>query len=158
MESIVLSYFDYFVIGTIILSGFLAFFRGFIHECLSFVLWVIAFAASMLLDFHLDPYLLDYIQSPGYFGHIQLARPVFYIQYLSTLIKVLRCTCIKCSKLLIDKEKYSYLLQYKNDERWQKVFAIASKKKRCGEDSSCGCGCLQPKLKNYLIKSFHKVC
>jgi len=90
---------------------------------------------------------LDYIQSPGYFGHIQLARPVFYIQYLSTLIKVLRCTCIKCSKILIDKEKYSYLLQYKNDERWQKVFAIASKKKRCGEDSSCGCGCLQPKLK-----------
>ena len=64
---------------------------------------------------------LDYIQTPGYFGHIQLARPVFYIQYLSTLIKILRCTCIKCSKLLIDKEKYSYLLRYKNDERWQKV-------------------------------------
>ena len=90
---------------------------------------------------------LDYITSPGYFGHIQLARPVFYIQYLSTLIKILRCTCIKCSKILIDKEKYSYLLNYKNDERWQKVFSIASKKKRCGEDSTCGCGCLQPKLK-----------
>ena len=24
---------------------------------------------------------LDYIQTPGYFGHINLARPVFYIQY-----------------------------------------------------------------------------
>ncbi len=34
-----------------------------------------------------------------------------------------------------------------NDERWQKVFAFASKKKRCGEDSHNGCGCLQPKLK-----------
>ena len=64
MESIVLSHFDYVVIGIIILSGFLAFFRGFIQECLSFVLWVIAFAASMFLDVHLDPYLLDYIQSP----------------------------------------------------------------------------------------------
>ena len=53
---------------------------------------------------------LDYIQTPGYFGHIRLSRPVFYIQYLSTIIKLLICVCIKCIKLLIDKEKYSYLL------------------------------------------------
>ena len=25
---------------------------------------------------------LDYIDSPGYFGHVKLARPVYYIQYL----------------------------------------------------------------------------
>ena len=24
----------------------------------------------------------DYIKCPGYFGHIELARPVYYIQYL----------------------------------------------------------------------------
>ena len=90
---------------------------------------------------------LDYIQTPGYFGHINLARPVFYIQYLTTLMKIMRCVCIKCGKLLINKEKYSYLLQYNNDERWNKVFALASKKKRCGECSHNGCGCLQPKLK-----------
>ena len=90
---------------------------------------------------------LDYIQTPGYFGHMNLARPVFYIQYLATIMKILRCVCIKCSKILIDKDKYSYLLNANNDERWQKVFAFASKKKRCGEDSQNGCGCLQPKLK-----------
>ena len=27
---------------------------------------------------------LDYMKTPGYFGHIELARPVYYIQYLST--------------------------------------------------------------------------
>ena len=48
---------------------------------------------------------LDYMQTPGYFGHINIARPVFYIQYLSTIIKILRCVCIKCSKLLISKDK-----------------------------------------------------
>ena len=48
---------------------------------------------------------LDYMQTPGYFGHIELARPVFYIQYLSTIQKILRCVCFKCSKLLISKEK-----------------------------------------------------
>ena len=90
---------------------------------------------------------LDYIQTPGYFGHMNLARPVFYIQYLATIMKILRCVCIKCSKILIDKDKYNYLLTTNNDERWQKVFAFASKKKRCGEDSQNGCGCLQPKLK-----------
>ena len=48
----------------------------------------------------------NYINTPGYFGHIELARPVFYIQFLSTTLKIVRCVCIKCSKLLISKEKY----------------------------------------------------
>ena len=43
---------------------------------------------------------LDYMLTPGYFGHINLARPVFYIQYLNTIIKILRCVCIKCTKFI----------------------------------------------------------
>ena len=31
---------------------------------------------------------LNNIQTPGYFGHITLAKPVFYIQYLSTILKI----------------------------------------------------------------------
>ena len=42
---------------------------------------------------------LGYMQTPGYFGHIELARPVYYIQYLTTTLKILRCVCCKCSKL-----------------------------------------------------------
>ena len=41
---------------------------------------------------------LDYIQCPGYFGHIELAKPVFYIQYLDTVERIAQCICIKCSK------------------------------------------------------------
>jgi DNA-directed RNA polymerase II subunit RPB1 len=29
---------------------------------------------------------LNYMQTPGYFGHIELARPVFYIQYLNVFV------------------------------------------------------------------------
>ena len=87
---------------------------------------------------------LDYMQTPGYFGHIELARPVFYIQYLSTVLKVLRCVCFKCSKLLISKEKYKQALKMLGDARWKYVFQIASKIKKCGEDTDDGCGCLQP--------------
>jgi len=54
----------------------------------------------------------NYIDCPGYFGHITLARPVFYIQYLPTIVKILKCVCIKCSKLLIDKEMHMNLLKY----------------------------------------------
>ena len=88
---------------------------------------------------------LDHMQTPGYFGCIELARPMFYIQYLATIIKILRCTCFKCSKLLISKEKYKHALEYVvSHDRWQFVFSLASKIKRCGEDTTDGCGCKQP--------------
>ncbi len=87
---------------------------------------------------------LDYMQTPGYSGHIELARPVFYIQYLTTIQKVLRCVCFKCSKLLVSKEKYKQALKVQGDARWKYVFSLASKLKRCGEDTEDGCGCLQP--------------
>ena len=88
---------------------------------------------------------LDYMQTPGYFGHIELSRPVFYIQYLNTIIKILRCVCIKCSKLKISKQNHSRALKMNPDERWNYVFQNASKITRCGEDTDCGCGSLQPK-------------
>ena len=88
---------------------------------------------------------LDYMHTPGYFGHIELARPVFYIQYLPTIQKVLRCVCYKCSKLLCSKEKYKQALKLPNSARWKYVYKLCEKIKRCGEDTDNGCGCLQPK-------------
>ena len=87
---------------------------------------------------------LDYMRTPGYSGHIELARPVFYVQYLSTILKIMRCVCFKCSKLLVSKEKYKQALKLQGDARWKYVFTLASKIKRCGEDLEDGCGCLQP--------------
>ena len=87
---------------------------------------------------------LDYMKTPGYFGHIELARPVFYIQYFNTILKILRCVCFKCSKLLINKDTYKQALKLVGENRWKYVFNIASKKHYCGEDNEDGCGCLQP--------------
>ena len=88
---------------------------------------------------------LNYMDTPGYFGHIELARPIFYIQYLSTILKILRCICIKCSKLLISKEKFRHFMRLDARDRWLKVFPIASKITRCGDDVCDGCGTKQPK-------------
>jgi DNA-directed RNA polymerase II subunit RPB1 len=87
---------------------------------------------------------LDYMKTPGYFGHIELARPVYSIQYLNTILKVLRCVCFKCSKLLISKEKYKQALKMNGENRWKYVFNLANKKHYCGEDNEDGCGCIQP--------------
>ena len=74
----------------------------------------------------------NYIDCPGYFGHIKLARPVFYIQYLGTIQKILKCVCIKCSKLLMNKKAYLNLLAYEPQQRWDEVFALSNKIDRCG--------------------------
>ena len=63
-----------------------------------------------------------YMKTPGYFGNIELAKPVFYIQYLPTVIKFLRCVCYKCSKLLISKEEHKHLQALPGYERWNEVF------------------------------------
>ena len=87
------------------------------------------------------------MMTPGYFGHIRLARPVFYIQYLATVLKILRCVCMKCSKLLIDKNLHRELMSLRPDERWTHVYQLASKVTRCGKETEDGCGCLQPDKK-----------
>jgi len=91
---------------------------------------------------------LDYMNTPGYFGRIELAMPVFYYQHLNTIHKILRCVCLKCSRLLINKEEHKQALKMLPDERWAYVFSVASKVKqvkRCGDDNQEGCGCLMPK-------------
>ena len=87
---------------------------------------------------------LDYMQTPGYFGHIELARPVFYIQYLSTVLKILKCLCFKCSSLLINKDKYNHVFDMGSKDRWDYVYKVCSKIKRCGNENDNGCGCRQP--------------
>jgi DNA-directed RNA polymerase II subunit RPB1 len=87
---------------------------------------------------------LNYINCPGYFGHLDLARPVFYIQYLSTIVKLLKCICLKCSKLLINKDALQFLLHQDGKKRWINICDHSSKIKRCGDENDDGCGYLQP--------------
>ena len=93
---------------------------------------------------------LNYINTPGYFGHIKLAKPVYYIQFLDNIKKILKCVCLKCGKLLINKNKHKYLLDIDANTRWNKyIYQLCndSKIKRCGDDTCDGCGTLVPKIK-----------
>ena len=41
-------------------------------------------------------------ECPGHFAHVEMAKPVFHIGFLTKTIKLLRCVCFSCSKLLVD--------------------------------------------------------
>ena len=88
---------------------------------------------------------MTYIDTPGYFGHIELSRPVFAIQHMKDIIKISRSVCFKCSKLLINKQQHKHILGKSAPERWDYVSTMTSKLiKRCGEKTDDGCGCKQP--------------
>ena len=87
---------------------------------------------------------MTYIDTPGYFGHIELARPVFAIQHLKDIMKICRSVCFKCSKLLISKNQHKHILTRSSQDRWNYVSQLAAKVKRCGDHTEDGCGCKQP--------------
>ncbi|XP_035693394.1 DNA-directed RNA polymerase II subunit RPB1-like [Branchiostoma floridae] len=43
-------------------------------------------------------------ECPGHFGHIELAKPVYHIGFLTKTIKIMRCVCFFCSKLLVSPD------------------------------------------------------
>ena len=44
-------------------------------------------------------------ECPGHFGHTDLAEPVFNFAFLNHLKSILKCICIKCSQILIEKDE-----------------------------------------------------
>ena len=90
---------------------------------------------------------LDNRFCPGYFGHIELARPVFHIQFLQIVMKIIKGICIRCSKLLIDANNPE-ILEIINSSKGMKRFNLiidkCSKVKICGTECENGCGAQQP--------------
>lgn len=85
---------------------------------------------------------------PGHFGHINLAKPVFYIQFFDIVKKLMKCVCFKCSKLLVDPDsdvvKMIQSKKYSRQKKWELMYKLCSKVKRCGQENTEGCGAKQP--------------
>lgn len=92
---------------------------------------------------------------PGHFGHYTLARPVYYTQFFQLVMKVLRCVCFKCGKMLIDKTRHAHLLKFKGEARWKMVLEAVAGVERCGQDIEDGCGSRQPT--KYKEEPIHKI-
>jgi DNA-directed RNA polymerase II subunit RPB1 len=92
---------------------------------------------------------------PGHFGHYPLARPVYYTQFFKLVMKLLRCACFKCGKLLIDKARHAHLSKLRGESRWKMVVEACAGITRCGEDTEDGCGSRQPS--KYKEEPVHRI-
>jgi len=75
------------------------------------------------------------LDCPGYFGHIELAKPMYHIHFLKTVLKVLRCVSYHNSKILVqpDDPKYKAALKVRNPERRLRAFTQVCQSKRIDE-------------------------
>ncbi|GKC40857.1 DNA-directed RNA polymerase II subunit 1, partial [Tanacetum coccineum] len=102
---------------------------------------------------------------PGHFGHLELAKPMFHIGFMKTVLSIMRCVCFSCSKLLADEEDYKFkqALRIRNPKnRLKKILDACKSKSTCegGDEIEYvneegvkivkkghgGCGSLQPTI------------
>lgn len=39
-------------------------------------------------------------ECPGHFGHLELAKPMYHVGFMKTVLSIMRCVCFNCSKIL----------------------------------------------------------
>lgn len=91
---------------------------------------------------------------PGHFGHIELSKPMYNIGFMNTTLKVLRCVCYYCSRILchMDHVKAS-LAKARPNERMKYIMkACGGTKRSCTGDE--GCGNVQPAFSREGIHIF----
>jgi DNA-directed RNA polymerase II subunit RPB1 len=44
----------------------------------------------------------------GHFGHLELAKPMIHVGFLPAILKILRCVCYHCSKILVDESNKKF--------------------------------------------------
>ena len=83
---------------------------------------------------------------PGHFGHLELARPVYYYHFIDIALKILKCICFSCGKLLLNSDTalINNILRKDNKSRFSDIYNLSSKITRCGQENEDGCGCKQP--------------
>jgi len=91
----------------------------------------------------------------GHFGHMTLSEPVFHMGFYDHVISILRCVCIKCSKLLVYKNESEIMDLLKNKKgksRLNEIKNIVKNITYC-QKANYGCGAPVPKIKSEKKKS-----
>jgi DNA-directed RNA polymerase II subunit RPB1 len=80
----------------------------------------------------------------GHFGHTELAEPVFHFGFLDHLISILKCICLKCSNILIERTEDN-LKRFTNKAGKYRYKEIKDMVKNINYCNVCGTGV--PKIK-----------
>lgn len=72
---------------------------------------------------------------PGYFGHIELARPVYHVGFMNTVLSVLRCVSMYDGKLLFsvtqERVVWEQTKRLKGKARLKAMVSLCSKYRTC---------------------------
>ncbi|KAJ1973389.1 DNA-directed RNA polymerase II core subunit rpo21, partial [Dimargaris verticillata] len=77
-------------------------------------------------------------ECPGHFGHIDLAKPVFHVGFLTKVKKILESVCFYCSRLRMDvgDVRFAHARKIRDPkQRFKRVVALCQTKKRCEASS-----------------------
>jgi len=78
----------------------------------------------------------------GHFGHIELIRPVVHIGYVKMVLTLLKTTCKKCGRILLEPsqiERYrALMLKEEREEEEEKTIDILEKTKKATKCPHCG--------------------
>ena len=72
------------------------------------------------------------LENPGYFGHIELAKPVYHYGFLNTVVDILRCVSFYTSELLISEKDLKNIPKHlKGKKRLKEILKQVNKVKVC---------------------------
>jgi len=80
---------------------------------------------------------LNSIDCPGHFGHTELAEPVFHYGFLPHLTTLLKCICLKCSNILLNKDDEN-IQKFKNKTGKRRYIEIKELLKNTNYCPHCG--------------------
>jgi DNA-directed RNA polymerase subunit A' len=82
------------------------------------------------------------IACSGHFGHIELIRPVIHAGYVKMILILIKTTCRKCGRILLDKDKIerykALMLKEEREEEEEKTIEILEKTKKAKKCPHCG--------------------
>jgi DNA-directed RNA polymerase beta' subunit len=90
----------------------------------------------------------------GHFGHITLAKPVYYMQMLQIVLKVLKCVCWRCSKCLLKKDDKTKIVEGKTKfkARFATVLGKCQSYQKTGKSAMHLCDNCNAKQPKYSLK------
>jgi DNA-directed RNA polymerase II subunit RPB1 len=72
------------------------------------------------------------IESPGYFGHIELAVPIYHYCFLQTILNILKAVSFWSSKILVSDKDFQWIAKScKKRKRLSEIIKISQKIKIC---------------------------
>lgn len=79
---------------------------------------------------------------PGHFGHIELVRPVVHFGYVKMIFTLLKATCGKCGRILLEKDKIdryrALMLKEEKEEDEEHTLDVLEKVKKAAKCPHCG--------------------